>query len=90
MVTNKTGDYKDTLISCTKALDIDEKAVKAYFLRSQAHFKLRQYDEAIDDIKEAIKLSPNDKSLRNEFETIKKARAAHNETEQKNYQKFFK
>ena len=53
---NKSGDYKETLINCTKALDIDEKAFKAYFFRSQAHFKLHQYDEALQDIKEAIKL----------------------------------
>jgi hypothetical protein len=41
---------------------------------------LHQYDEAIDDIKAAIKLSPNDKSLRDEFEVVKKARSQHNET----------
>jgi len=34
VVTNNTGDYKETLINCTKALDIDEKAGKAYYLRS--------------------------------------------------------
>lgn len=34
VVTNNTGDYKETLINCTKALDIDEKNVKAYFLRA--------------------------------------------------------
>lgn len=34
VVTNKTGDYKETLINCTKVLDIDEKAVKGYYLRS--------------------------------------------------------
>jgi FK506-binding protein 4/5 len=31
---NKSGDYKEVLINCTKALDIDEKAFKAYFLRA--------------------------------------------------------
>lgn len=71
VVTNNTGDYKETLINCTKALDIDEKAGKAYFLRSQANLKLHQYDEALVDIKEAIKISPADKKLRDEFETIK-------------------
>jgi len=34
VVTNNTGDYKETMINCTKALDIDDKAGKAYYLRS--------------------------------------------------------
>lgn len=34
VVTNNTGDYKETLINCTKALDIDEKNAKAFFLRA--------------------------------------------------------
>jgi hypothetical protein len=34
LVNNKTGDYKETLINCTKALDIEEKNVKAFYYRS--------------------------------------------------------
>jgi hypothetical protein len=34
VVTNKTNDNKETLINCTKALDIDEKNAKAYCLRA--------------------------------------------------------
>lgn len=34
VVCNKSGDYKETLINCTKALDLDEKAAKAYYLRA--------------------------------------------------------
>ena len=34
VVCNKTADYKEVLINCTKALDIDEKAVKAFYLRA--------------------------------------------------------
>ena len=40
VITNKTGDYKETLINCTKALDIDEKSFKAFYLRSQANVKM--------------------------------------------------
>jgi predicted Zn-dependent protease len=35
---------------------------------------LKQYDEALDAIKEAIKLNPADKSFRDEFEKIKTLR----------------
>jgi tetratricopeptide (TPR) repeat protein len=74
LVNNKSGDFKETLINTTKALDIDEKNVKAYYYRSIANHKVHQYDEAIQDIKEAIKIAPSDKNLRDEFETIKKAK----------------
>lgn len=71
VVTNNLSQYKDTINSCTKALEVDEKAVKAYYLRAIAHSKTNGFDEAIDDIKTAIKLSPSDKNLRDEFENIK-------------------
>eukprot|EP00347_Sterkiella_histriomuscorum_P016903 403351409 len=89
VVTNNTGDYKETLINCTKALDLDEKAGKAYFLRAQANLKLHQYDEAIVDIKEAIKITPSDKKLRDEFETIKAHKKKYLESQQKSLQSFF-
>lgn len=34
LVCLKSGDCKETLIICTKALDIDSKAVKGYYLRA--------------------------------------------------------
>jgi len=58
LVNNKAGDYKQTLINCSKALDIDDKNVKAFYFRAQANTKLHNYDEAIQDIKDAIKLNP--------------------------------
>jgi hypothetical protein len=37
---------------------------------------LKLYEEAIEDIKEAIKLNPSDKNLRDEFENIKNLKKA--------------
>jgi hypothetical protein len=39
---------------------------------------MQQYEEAVMDIKEAIKLSPADKSFREEFETLKAMKKKHN------------
>jgi len=50
---------------------------------------LHQYDEAISDIKEAIKISPEDKSLRDEFEKIKELRKKANEAQSKAAKSFF-
>jgi Tfp pilus assembly protein PilF len=42
----------------TKALAIDEKAVKALYTRSQAYQGEKELEKAMADIKAAIKLSP--------------------------------
>ena len=89
VVTNHSGEYKETILNCGKALFIDDKLGKAYYLRSQAHFKTHQYDEAIQDIKEAIKISPADKKLREEFETYKTHKKKYVESQQKNLKSFF-
>jgi hypothetical protein len=34
VVSNNLGKYKDTIHHCSKALEIDEKAVKALYLRA--------------------------------------------------------
>jgi tetratricopeptide (TPR) repeat protein len=59
------------MVNATKAIDIDPKRVKAYYLRGIAHANKKNFDEGIADIKEAIKLMPNDANLRKEFEKIK-------------------
>ena len=87
--TNNTHDYKETLIHCTKALDLDDKTFKAFYLRSIANTRLHNYDEATQDIKEAIKLAPNDKKFREEYENIKKEKTKYNQSQQKGFQQFF-
>lgn len=58
---------------------MDEKNAKAYYLRAQANTKLTQFDEALVDIKEAIKINPSDKALREEFDKIKELKKKANE-----------
>ena len=74
MASNKLGDYKVTINKCTEVTYIDDKNPKSYYLRAQAHSKLKDFDQALTDIKEAIKLNPADKNLRDEFEAIKAAK----------------
>jgi len=71
VVCNNLGKYKETLTNCTQALDIDSTAAKAHYLRAVAFHKISEFDDAVDEIKEAIKLAPSDKNLRDEFEKIK-------------------
>lgn len=86
---NFSGDYKETISMCSLALQIDEKAVKALYLRGIAHMKTQSFDEAGDDIKAAIKLNPQDKKLRAEFETLKTEKKKHSQSQQAAMAKFF-
>lgn len=60
VATNNTKDFKESVINLTASMEHDDKNPKAYFLRSVAHCALKNYDEAFDDIKTAIKLAPAD------------------------------
>ena len=66
--TNNSEDYLDTIINCTKAVEIDQNAVKALYLRSIAHQKVNEIEKAMADIKAAIRLSPQDTNLRAQLE----------------------
>mmetsp|Transcript_9092 Transcript_9092/g.6441 ORF Transcript_9092/g.6441 Transcript_9092/m.6441 type:complete len:150 (+) Transcript_9092:499-948(+) len=74
VVTNITCDYNSTVSNCTRALEIDSKSAKAYYLRSIAFAKMSAWKEALNDAKEAIKCNPNDKNLRSNYEDIKQAK----------------
>ena len=87
---NSLGDYKDTIIQCTEALKVDEKASKALYLRGIAHMKMKNFDEATEDLKAAIKISPQDKKLRTEFENLKNEKKKHNSTQASIMQNMFK
>lgn len=65
--TNSTEDFRDTITNCAKAITIDASAVKAHFLRSVAYQKQNDLDNAMADIKAAIKLAPQDTKLREQF-----------------------
>ena len=72
LVLNKTGDYQEAINNCTNALLIDSTSVKALYLRSVAHMNLKNFQDAFDDCKKAIKLDPADANLRQHWELIKK------------------
>lgn len=71
------------------AIGIDSKALKAHYQRYVAHLKMKNYDEAIEDIKTAIKLNPQDKKLRADFETVKGEKKKHAQSQQSAMAKFF-
>ena len=81
MCLNNTGDFEDSIIQCTLALKIDENAAKALYIRGVANMKSKNFDASTADLKAAIKLQPQDKKLRVEFENLKKLKAEYSGTQ---------
>merc|ERR1711871_876934 len=70
----KTKDYKKRVVQATKVLEVDGPPnSKALYWRAVANKKLANYKEAKQDIVAAIKSEPKNKSMRKEYDAIKKA-----------------
>jgi len=67
----KTKDYYECVLSCSKALDIDNKNVKALYRRGQAQSLSGEYEKAKEDLTEALQLAPKNKEIRQEFDQLK-------------------
>lgn len=62
---------------------------KAYFRKACAKLALKDYDQALEDLKFAYKLHPNDPIVRNTFELVKKKKQAYLEKEKVFFEKIF-
>lgn len=74
---NKLGEagereyYFKAVVNCTSALEIDEDSEKALYNRAVANMNVKNWAEALEDIKDAIKLNANNKVYRDLYEKIK-------------------
>ncbi|PSN37663.1 hypothetical protein C0J52_05626 [Blattella germanica] len=64
--------YRDALDSCDKVLSIDNKNVKAMFRRGQALRGLNDYEGALKELKRALSVEKNDKTIKTEIDSLKK------------------
>lgn len=71
-VCNKSGDYRQAVRNATDAINGDAQAMKAFYQRSIANLHLHYFGDALEDCKAAIKLNPQEASLRAHYEHIKK------------------
>jgi len=77
----KLKSFSDCIITCSQALDVDTKNVKALYRRGQAHSGSGEFEKAKEDLTEAVQLSPNSKEIRLELEQLKKNIAAYKQKE---------
>jgi len=82
MVCFKQNKPKMSRDVASKALDVDSTNVKALYRRAAAHRKLGNIDAARKDLRDALKHDPNNRDVKRELISIKKA-----QDEQKKKQK---
>ena len=70
----KAREYKKSIAQATKVLEAEgPQNAKALYWRAVANKKMSNFKEAKKDIVAAIKLEPKNKSMRKEYDAIKKA-----------------
>ncbi|CAH8852693.1 unnamed protein product [Trichobilharzia szidati] len=66
----KTERYASAEADCIAALKLDQKSIKALFRRALARKGLGHISEAIEDLKELLKLNPDNKSALSELNSL--------------------
>ncbi|EDW92986.1 peptidyl-prolyl cis-trans isomerase D isoform X1 [Drosophila yakuba] len=74
----KVGNYLSARDVCNEAIRLDPKCSKAFYRRAQAQRGLRNYEEAINDLKTAHNLLPENKQIVNELNSTKQLLAQYN------------
>lgn len=82
--------YENVVIHCSDALKIEPNSIKGLYRRSMAYLQLGQLDEAKSDLQQAIKLEPNNLSLREGWEEYKRKKQEYKEKERKVAKTIFK
>ncbi|XP_050359730.1 tetratricopeptide repeat protein 1 [Nymphalis io] len=57
----KLGRYKQAIKDCTKAVELDDKYVKAYYRRAQCYELTEKLDESLEDYKKMLLIDPTHK-----------------------------
>eukprot|EP00013_Stygamoeba_regulata_P020335 CAMPEP_0177654500 /NCGR_PEP_ID=MMETSP0447-20121125/14369_1 /TAXON_ID=0 /ORGANISM="Stygamoeba regulata, Strain BSH-02190019" /LENGTH=341 /DNA_ID=CAMNT_0019158161 /DNA_START=112 /DNA_END=1137 /DNA_ORIENTATION=+ len=84
------GNAAECVATCNQVLARDAQNVKALYRRARAQRMLKQYADANRDIVAAIRLEPNNKSLRVEHQAIKAAKEKEASAERNAYARMFK
>ena len=93
LVQLKVNEYGDVIKSTTNALGIegltDSDKAKAYYRRGQAHGKGKEDELALEDLRKALELNPNDAGVIAEMNATKNRQKMRREKEKRAYAKMF-
>jgi len=85
----KLSKPRDAIEDCQAVLAWDANNVKALFRLGQASVAVKEFEEALEALKKAAELEPEDKGIRAEIARAKNAQQARKEAEKKTYAKMF-
>ncbi|CAD0206521.1 unnamed protein product [Chrysodeixis includens] len=60
----KLEKYSSAIKDCTKAIELDDKYVKAYVRRALSYEQTEKFDEALADMKKVLELDPSDSAAK--------------------------
>ncbi|XP_053316195.1 peptidyl-prolyl cis-trans isomerase D [Spea bombifrons] len=85
----KICDFRAAIESCHEALEIDPSNTKALYRRAQGWQGLKDYEQALEDLKKAHNLAPDDKAISSEILRVKHRIKEQKEKEKAVYAKMF-
>ncbi|XP_059617984.1 peptidyl-prolyl cis-trans isomerase D [Phlebotomus argentipes] len=85
----KSHNFHDAIQICNEALKLHPSNSKALFRRGQAEIELKNYENAIKDLKRAYNLVPDCKKILDEFNRAKHFLLEYRDKEKKNFQNMF-
>ncbi|XP_023655010.2 peptidyl-prolyl cis-trans isomerase D [Paramormyrops kingsleyae] len=85
----KLQSWQDAVDNCNQALDLKPDNTKALYRRAQACQGLKDYTQALADLKKAHEITPDDKAIGNEILRVKQKVKEEKEREKKTYAKMF-
>ena len=85
----KLKNYHDVCTTCQCALKLDPKNLKAVYRRGLAHIELKNYELALEDLKKAHQIIPENKAILDAFERAKSYLMDHRKKEKSAYSKLF-
>jgi len=85
----KLGNNSSAVEDCNRVLENEEKNVKAFYRRAQANANMKDFEEAMKDLKTASEIAPDDKAIRSEIARVKKLMAEKKQKDKQIYSKLF-
>jgi len=85
----KMDDSKGAVSDLTEVLLLDDVNTKALYRRAQAYIKMKDYEEASDDLACALRISPDDKAVKSEIVNVKNLIAQKKKKDKEIYSKLF-
>ena len=85
----KLNDNDNAKKMAAQVIEVDPSNPKAYYRRAMAYSAMGCHQEAMADLRTAIKINPGDKNLRDDFEKEKKTFEAKKEKSKQMYAKMF-